>query len=62
VNTPNFPVPTTAFYRKLVDEDDKLYILWFQKPGVAESFIDPLARLVFQKLMRRAVPPEQALA
>jgi pimeloyl-ACP methyl ester carboxylesterase len=62
VNTPNFPFPTTTFYRTLFDEDDKLYILWFQKPGVAERFVDPRARLVFEKLMRRAVPPEQALA
>jgi pimeloyl-ACP methyl ester carboxylesterase len=62
VNTPNFPFPSTKFYRNLVDDDDKMYILWFQKPGVAESFLDPRPRMVFDKLMRHAVPVEQAMA
>jgi pimeloyl-ACP methyl ester carboxylesterase len=62
VNTPNFPFPTTAVYRSLVDADDKMYILWFQEPGVAESFLDERTRIVFEKLMRRGVSPEQALA
>jgi pimeloyl-ACP methyl ester carboxylesterase len=62
VNTPNFPFPTTKFYRTLVDEDDKLYILWFQKPGVAEQFMDRNPRMIFEKIMRRAVPREEALA
>jgi pimeloyl-ACP methyl ester carboxylesterase len=62
VNTPNFPFPTTAVYRSLVDADDKMYILWFQEPGVAESFLDGRTRIVFEKLMRRGVSPEQAFA
>jgi pimeloyl-ACP methyl ester carboxylesterase len=62
VNTPNFPFPTTAVYRSLVDADDKMYILWFQEPGVAESFLDERTRIVFEKLMRRGVSPEQAFA
>jgi pimeloyl-ACP methyl ester carboxylesterase len=62
VNTPNFPFPTTKFYRTLVDGDDKMYILWFQEPGVAESFLDQRPRTVFEKLMRRGVPREQAMA
>ncbi|MBW2363633.1 MAG: alpha/beta hydrolase [Deltaproteobacteria bacterium] len=62
VNTPNFPVPTTPIYRSLVDEDDKIYNLWFQKPGVAESFLDKRTRMVFEKLMRSGVSPEQAMA
>jgi pimeloyl-ACP methyl ester carboxylesterase len=62
VNTPNFPFPTTKFYGKLFDDDEKLYILWFQKPGVAENFMDKDPRIVFQKIMRRAVPPEQTMA
>ena len=40
VNTPNFPFPKTERYRARVDHDDKDYILWFQKPGVAEEFLD----------------------
>jgi pimeloyl-ACP methyl ester carboxylesterase len=62
VNTPYFPFPTTAVYRSLVDADDKMYILWFQKPGVAESFLEGRTRSVFEKLMRRGVSPEQAFA
>jgi pimeloyl-ACP methyl ester carboxylesterase len=62
VNTPNFPFPTTTLYRSLVDADDKMYILWFQEPGVAESFVDQRTRVVFEKLMRRAVPLEETLA
>jgi pimeloyl-ACP methyl ester carboxylesterase len=62
VNTPNFPFPTTARHRSLVDDDDKMYILWFQEPGVAESFLEERTRIVFEKLMRRGVAPDQALA
>jgi non-specific protein-tyrosine kinase len=62
VNTPNFPFPTTTFYRTLFAKDDDLYILWFQPPGAAEQFVDERAQLVFEKLMRRSVPPEKALA
>jgi pimeloyl-ACP methyl ester carboxylesterase len=60
VNTPNFPFPTTEIYRSLGDAeaDEKMYTLWFQKPGVAESFLDQRTRIVFEKLMRRAVPLE----
>jgi pimeloyl-ACP methyl ester carboxylesterase len=57
VNTPNFPFPTTAFYRTGFKNDDDLYILWFQTPGVAEEFMD-----VRPGIMRRAVPPAEALA
>ena len=42
VNTPNYPVPTTDVYRSLVDEDDKIYNLWFQEPGIAEDYLDKL--------------------
>ena len=59
VNTPNIPFPTTSVYRNLVDEDHQIYNLWFQEPGVAEAFLESRERLVFQKLMRTAVPPEE---
>lgn len=62
VNTPNFPFPTTKFYRTLFQDDDDLYILWFQKPGIAEEFMDKRSRMIFEKLMRRSVPRERAMA
>ena len=55
VNTPYIPFPTTDVLRQMFKEDEKLYILWFQTPGVAESVLDRNPRLVFQKLMRRGV-------
>jgi len=62
VNTPNYPMPTTDVYRSLVDEDDKMYNLWFQKPGVAENFLDERTRIVFEKLMRTSFDPKELLA
>jgi pimeloyl-ACP methyl ester carboxylesterase len=53
VNTPYIPFPTTEALRQLYPDPDKLYILWFQTPGVAEAVLDRHPRLVFQKLMRR---------
>lgn len=55
VNTPYIAFPTTTALRQFFPEDDKLYILWFQTPGVAESVLDARPRLVFEKLMRRGV-------
>jgi pimeloyl-ACP methyl ester carboxylesterase len=42
--------------------DEKMYILWFQKPGVADDVLAREVRRVFDVLMRRAVPPEEMLA
>jgi pimeloyl-ACP methyl ester carboxylesterase len=56
VNTPYVPFPGTEVLRNLVPDDERLYILWFQKPGVAESILDRNPRLCFEKLMRRGVP------
>jgi pimeloyl-ACP methyl ester carboxylesterase len=55
VNTPYKAFPTTDMLRMVFPDDDKLYILWFQKPGVAEAVLDGQPRLVFEKLMRRGV-------
>ncbi len=55
VNTPYIPFPTTEFLRQLFTEDERLYILWFQQPGVAEAVLDRQPRVVFEKLMRRGV-------
>ena len=56
VNTPYVPFPDTATLRLAFDDDAKLYILWFQQPGVAEAVLDREPRLVFDKLMRRGRP------
>jgi len=56
VNTPYMPFPTTGQLRKAFTEDERLYILWFQQPGVAEAVLDRNPRLVFEKLMCRAAP------
>ncbi len=61
VNTPYIPFPTTDVLRAAFPDDEKLYILWFQKPGVAEGVLDRNPRLVFEKLMRRGVKREGTL-
>ncbi len=62
VCTPYVPFPTTAFLRSMFPDDEKMYMLWFQQPGVAESVIDPRARLLFEKLMIGGVDPAELLA
>jgi microsomal epoxide hydrolase/non-specific protein-tyrosine kinase len=66
VNTPYLPrgpQPPTAMMRMLVGgRDERMYILWFQEPGVAEAVLDRDVRLVFEKLMRGGVDPAQAMA
>ena len=56
VNTPYVPFPTTGRLRQAFADDEKLYILWFQTPGVAEAVLDAQTRLVFEKMMRRGRP------
>jgi len=55
VNTPYMPFPTTDVLRHMFGDDERLYILWFQQPGVAEAVLDRDPRLVFEKMMRRGV-------
>jgi len=62
VNTPYIPFPTTDILRSLFPNDETLYSLWFQTPGVAEAVLDTRVRLCFEKLMRRGVPPETAFS
>ena len=66
VNTPYLPrppiPPTQALSLAVGGATEKMYILWFQEPGVAEGVLDKNPRLVFEKLMRRAAPPEEMLA
>lgn len=66
VNTPYLPrtpLPPTQLMRAMTGGDDeKLYILWFQEPGVAERVLDREPRRVFERLMRRPAPPEEVQA
>lgn len=57
VCTPYLPFPTTELLRSLFGDDEDMYMLWFQEPGVAESVLDPRARTVFTKLLRGGVDP-----
>jgi|YelNatPaOPRAMG01_1025707.scaffolds.fasta_scaffold05683_10 pimeloyl-ACP methyl ester carboxylesterase len=58
VCTPYMAIPPTSTMRAMVDgEDERHYILWFQKPGVAESIMDSRARLIFDRLMRAPLEP-----
>ncbi len=58
VNTPYSQLPRTELLRTLVGgRDERLYLLWFQKPGVAEAVLDRNPRLVFERLVRRGVDP-----
>ncbi|NLA36187.1 MAG: alpha/beta hydrolase [Actinobacteria bacterium] len=60
--TPYSPFPSTEFLKMVFGDDvEKQYMLWFQKPGVAEAVLDSRARLVFEKLMRGGVDPTNFL-
>jgi len=65
VNTPYLPrspVPPTQALRLAQPDPEKLYMLWFQEPGVAEAVLDPRARRCFEVLMRHPPPPEELAA
>ncbi len=55
--TPYTPFPTTTFLRSMFPDDEKMYMLWFQEPGVAESVMDPQARKLFERLMIGGIDP-----
>ncbi len=58
VCTPYTPFPTTELLKVLFGPDpEDLYMLWFQEPGVAEAKMDPLARMIFEKLTRGGTDP-----
>jgi pimeloyl-ACP methyl ester carboxylesterase len=60
VNTPllpRTPLPPTQLMRAMVGgRDEKLYMLWFQEPGVAEAVLDRDPGLLFDRLLRTGVP------
>ena len=60
VNTPYVPFPSTAMLRLAFSDPDKLYILWFQEPGVAEPVLEANCRMLFEKMMRHASKPDIA--
>lgn len=63
VCTPYTPFPSTDFLRQMFGDDpEQMYMLWFQEPGVAESYLDPRARLVFEKLTVGGVDPAKLAA
>ena len=57
VCTPYTPFPTTALLRSMFPDDEKMYMLWFQQPGVAEAVMDPQARKLFETLMIGGIDP-----
>ena len=64
VNTPNFPVPTTTHYRTpgRLPMTTRRTPCGFRSRVSRRSFVDPRTRIVFEKLMRRDVSVEQAVA
>lgn len=56
--TPYTPFPGTDHLRSMFGEDDRMYMLWFQEPGIAESFLDTRVRQVFEKLMVGGTDPQ----
>ncbi len=66
VNTPytaRTPLPPTQVMRAMTGgEDTKLYILWFQQPGVAEAVMDEVVELTFDRLLRTPPTPAEAIA
>jgi pimeloyl-ACP methyl ester carboxylesterase len=59
VNTPYVAFPGTDMLRLVFDDPEKMYMLWFQEPGIAEGVMDPQARLCFDLIMRRAGKPDR---
>jgi pimeloyl-ACP methyl ester carboxylesterase len=60
--TPYMPFPSVAVHADLVDGDiARQYVAWFQEPGIAEEVMDAHVRVIFDRVMRCGVPPEQML-
>ena len=60
VNTPYAAFPSIAMLRAVFPDPDKLYILWFQKPGVAEPVLEANTRAIFEKMMTAGHKPDVA--
>jgi pimeloyl-ACP methyl ester carboxylesterase len=59
VNTPYVAFPGTDVLRMIFKDPEKMYMLWFQEPGVAEAVMDPQVRACFDLFMRRAEEPDR---
>ncbi|HUI25733.1 MAG TPA: alpha/beta hydrolase [Candidatus Kryptonia bacterium] len=60
--TPYMVLPKVEALKAMVDGDDERhYIAWFQKPGVAESVLDPNVRMVFEKLLRGGISIDEMM-
>lgn len=57
--SPYQPFATTELLRALFPDPDKMYMLWFQEPGVAESFLDDRVAPVFENLMVAGRDPRE---
>lgn len=55
--TPYTPFPGTDLLRSMFGDDEKMYMLWFQEPGVAEAVMDQHVRQTFEKLMVAGIDP-----
>jgi pimeloyl-ACP methyl ester carboxylesterase len=63
VCTPFVAFPSTAALENLVEGDrERMYMLWFQEPGVAEAELDPRADVLFGKMMIGGVDPAETAA
>jgi pimeloyl-ACP methyl ester carboxylesterase len=61
VCTPYMAIPPISVLRAAVNgKDERMYIVWFQEPGRAESVMDPKARVIFDRLMRAPLSPEES--
>lgn len=61
VCTPYMAIPPTSVMRAMVNgKDERMYIVWFQEPGRAESVMDSKARLIFDRLMRAPLSPQES--
>lgn len=59
--TPYTPFPTTSFLHEMFGEDpENMYMLWFQEPPIAETFLDARVETVVDKLFVRGFDPEIA--
>ena len=61
VCTPYMAIPPISVLRAMVNgKDERMYIVWFQEPGRAESVMDSKARLIFDRLMRAPLSPDES--
>jgi epoxide hydrolase A/B len=57
VCTPYIPFPSIAVHAEVVaGEVDRQYVCWFQKPGVAEAYMDGHVRTILEQTLRTSVP------